>query len=228
MDHRVRNVQFVDENQTSRRVLHLIDTSETGFGFEASEKEATGIGVGDLVGLRLSEDEGCVLGRVVRRVPGQMEGQVTIGVDSLSRVPQALTLKRTEPQGRPDDEDVYIYVPGRDESGAQDAFLVPEKILLDANAHDVRIGDDLFTIQFNRVRRKGRGWALAGFEIVEAKREPVGLQADPAPSSPLMLDLVPKAQTPPRFDAAKTGAYPRFELVDDDDPYRSEVSARLL
>ena len=239
MDHRVRNVQFADENQTSRRVLRLIDTSDTGFGFEASEKEATGMGVGDVVGIRLSEDEPCVLGRVVRRVPGQTEGQVTIGVDPLSRAPQALTLKRTEPQNRLDDEDVYIYVPGREDSGAHDAFLVPEKILLDANTHDVRIGDDVFTLQFNRVRRKGRGWALAGFEIVEAKRQPVGLQADPAaPSSPLMLDLVPKADTPKQFDPAKTGAYPRFDSartgtysrleLDEDDPYKAEVSAKFL
>jgi hypothetical protein len=176
---------------------------------------------------------------VVRRVPGQLEGQVTIGVDALSRAPQALTLKRTQPQNRLDDEDVYIYVPGREDSGAHDAFLVPEKILLDAHTHDVRIGDDVFTLQFNRVRRKGRGWALAGFEIVQAKRQPVGLQANPAaPSSPLMLDLVPKADTPKQFDPAKTGAYPRFDSsrtgtysrleLDDDDPYKAEVSARLL
>ncbi len=239
MDHRVRNVQFVDENQASRRVLRLTDTSDTGFGFEASENEATGIGVGDVVGIRLTEDEPCVLGRVVRRVPGHTEGQVTIGVDALSRVPQALKLKRTDPQGRPDDEDDYIYVPGCDKSGAQDSFLVSEKLLLDASSRELRIGDDIFTIQFNRVRRKGRGWALAGFEIVEAKRQPVGLQADPtAPSSPLMLDLVPKAETPKQFDPAKTGTYPRFdatktgtrarlEMVDYDDPYKAEVRGRM-
>ncbi|HUQ29880.1 MAG TPA: hypothetical protein VM051_14885 [Usitatibacter sp.] len=251
MDHRVRNVQFADENHTTRRVLRLIDTSDTGFGFEANEKDVTGIGVGDLVGIRLSEDEPCVLGRVVRRVPGQVEGQVTLGVDALTRVPQALTLKRSEPQNRPDDEDVYIYVPGRDDSGALDAFLVPEKILLDASSHEVRVGEDVFTIQFNRVRRKGRGWALAGFEILSAKRFPVGLQADPvvAPSSPLMLDLVPKADAPRQFDPAKTGAYPRFDgartgahprfdgartgshprlEMDENDPFRNELSSRLL
>src|SRR4051812_49339697 len=135
-------------------------------------------------------------------------------------------LSRTPPQNRPDDEDVYVYVPGGDESGAHDAFLVPEKIVIDGNSHDARIGDDVFTLQFNRMRRKGRGWALAGFEIVEAKR--VAPQpAAAAPSSPLLYDTVARAETPRRFDPAKTGAYPRFEL-EDDDPWKAEVSPRLL
>ena len=229
MDHRVRQVQFVDENESSRRTLRLIDVSDTGFGFEASEKDATGIGVGDLIGMRIADDEPCVLGRVVRRVPGQVEGQVVIGVDTISRTPQAIKLARTQPQNRADDADVYIFVPGHEDSGAHDAFLVPEKIVIDGNSHDARIGDDVFTLQFNRVRRKGRGWALAGFEIVEAKRvaPEVVVEAPDAPSSPLFHDTVPRAETPKHFDPAKTGAYPRFELVEDD-PYKGELSARLL
>jgi hypothetical protein len=213
-----------------RRVLRLIDVSETGFGFEATEKEASGMGVGDVIGVRLSDEEPCVLGRVVRRVPGQIEGKVILGIDTITRAPQAITLKRTPPLGRPDDQDVYIYVPGNDDSGAQDSFLVPEKIVIDGNSHDAHIGDDTFTLQFNRVRRKGRGWALAGFEIVEAKRMAPMPTPDPeAPSSPLLLDTVPKAETPPRFDPARTGHYPRFELVEEIvDPWKHEVGARLL
>jgi hypothetical protein len=232
MDHRVRQVQFVDENESQRRVLRLIDVSETGFGFEATEKEASGMGVGDVIGLRLTDEEPCVLARIVRRVPGPIEGKVVLGVDTITRTPQAITLKRTAPQGRPDDQDVYIYVPGNDDSGARDSFLVPEKIVIDGNSHDARIGDDVFTLQFNRVRRKGRGWALAGFEIVQAKRvAPEALPTpDPnAPSSPLLLDTVPKAETPKQFDPARTGHYPRFELVDDNsDPWKNELTARLL
>jgi len=228
MDHRVRQVQFVDENESSRRSMRLVNVSETGFGFEAGERDLMGVGVGDVLGMRFSEDEPCVLGRVVRRMPGQVEGQVVLGVETLSRTPQAVTLTRTQPQGRPDDEDSYIYIPGCETSGAQDAFLVPEKIVIDGSSHDARIGDDVFTLRFNRVRRKGRGWALAGFEIVEAKRFVPAPQPDPAaPSSTLFLDTVPAAEEPKRFDPAKTGAYPRFEL-DEDDPFKRELSARLL
>ena len=228
MEHRMRQVQFSDENQSSRRSLRLVDVSDNGFGFEASDREVIGIAVGDVVGMRISDDEPCVLGRVVRRVPGQVEGQLMIGVEILSRTPQAVTLARAQKQNRPDDEDVYIYIPGAEDSGAQDAFLLPEKIVIDGSSHEACIGEDVFTLQFNRVRRKGRGWAMAGFEIVEAKRIPAELQPDPAaPSSPLFTDTaVPAAEEARRFDPAKTGAYPRFEL--EEDPYKSELSARLL
>ena len=227
MDHRIRQVQFADENESSRRTLRLIDVSETGFGFEASEKEAMGIGVGDLIGIRAGESEPCVLGRVVRRVPGQVEGHLIIGVDTITRSPQAITLARTQPQNRPGDQDVYIYVPGAEDSGAHDAFLVPEKVAIDGNTHEARLGDDVFTLQFNRVRRRGRGWVLAGFEIVEAKHVVAAETPAEEVACPLFYDTVPKAETPRHFDPAKTGAYPRFELAEDD-PWKSELSARLL
>jgi hypothetical protein len=202
---RIRAIQFSDEYEASRRFLRLADISDTGFGIEASEKEATGIAVGDLLGLRLSDEEPCVLGRVVRRVPGQTEGQVTIGVRAISNAPQALTVSRSDPQGRPDDDDLYIYVPGDDNSGAQDAFLVPEKILQEQVSHVACIGDDIFTLQFNRVRRKGRGWALAGFEILEAKR--IGALAEAG---------APGAGVTPAALAESFRGVPKFELVDKD------------
>jgi hypothetical protein len=180
---RLRQVPYVDES--SRRFLCLVDVSDTGFGFEATEKESMGIGVGDLVGLRLSDEDRCVLGRVVRRVPGQVEGRVIIGVRSICNAPQALTLSRTRRQDRADDDSVFVYVPGDEDSGAHDAFLVPERVLQEQTSHDTCVGDDIFTIQLNRVRRKGRGWALMGFEILAAKRvgstpkfELVGMDVD--------------------------------------------------
>ena len=216
---RIRQIQFSDEYESSRRFLHLADVSETGFGIEASEKEAIGIAVGDLVGLRISDEEPCVLGRVVRRVPGP-EGQVVIGVLAISNSPQALTLARTHPQGRPDDQGLFIYVPGSDDSGAQDAFLVPEKLLQEQCSHETAIGEDVFTLQFNRVRRKGRGWALAGFEILDAKRVAALPEADQpaaaAPASPL---------------PGTRREVPQFELANDGDyahAYEQELPSRLL
>ena len=131
----MRTIQFSDEYESSRRFLRLADVSDTGYGIEASEKEAIGIAVGDLLALRLSDEEPCALGRVVRRVPGAVDGQVVIGVRAISNSPQALTLSRKERQGRPDDDSLFIYVPGDDASGAQDAFLVPEKILQGMREH---------------------------------------------------------------------------------------------
>jgi hypothetical protein len=197
---RIRAVQFLDEFESPRRYLRLADVSETGYGLEASEKDAFGIGVDDLVGIKLSEDEPCVLGRVARRVPGQHEGLVIIGVRALTGEPQALTLSRTQRQNRPDDDELFIYVPGAEDSGAQDAFVVHEKLLNEPGSHEATLGEDRFTIQFNRVRRKGRGWALAGFEILEAKRVDIEAEraAAAAPAS------VPQA---PKFERVPTDEY---------------------
>ena len=220
---RIRQIQFSVEYESSRRFLRLADVSDTGFGFEVSEKESTGIAVGDILGLRLSDEDPCVLGRVVRRVPGQLEGEVIIGVRSISHSPQALTLSRTQRQGRPEDDGLYIYVPGGDDSGAHDAFLVPEKLLQEQTAHETRIGEDVFTLQFNRVRRKGRGWALAGFEILDAKRVEA-LPEDGSPPAAAVIGV--NAPTAPR------NSIPLFELAGNDLDYSGawnrELSSRLL
>ncbi|HEX4331612.1 MAG TPA: hypothetical protein VH040_05720 [Usitatibacter sp.] len=208
---RIRQVQFLDEFESPRRFLRLVDVSDTGYGLEASDQEAFGIGVGDLVGIKLSEDEPCVLGRVARRVPAAYQGKVVIGVNALCADPQALTLSRKERQNRPDDDELFIYVPGCEASGAHDAFVVHEKLLNEPGVHEAMLGDDRFTLQFNRVRGKGRGWALAGFEILEARR--VDVEAERAAA------------------AAVSPTMPRFELVPTDDyahAFDQELGNRLL
>jgi len=210
---RIRQVQFLDEFESPRRFLRLVDVSDTGFGLEASDQEAFGIGVGDLVGIKLSDERRCVLGRVARRVPGPHAGKVVIGVNALCAQPRALTLSRRQRQNRPDDDELFIYVPGADGSGAQDAFLVHEKVLNETGAHEAMVGDDRFTLQFNRVRRKGRGWALAGFEILEAKR--VDIEAERAAAAA----------------SAAVPAEPKLELVASDDyahAFDQELGHRLM
>lgn len=210
---RIRAVQFLDEFESPRRFLRLTDVSDSGYGLEATEKEAFGIAVGDLVGMKLSEDDPCVLGRIARRVPGAQEGVVVIGVRALTAEPQALTLSRTQRQNRPDDDELFIYVPGGEDSGAQDSFVVNEKLLNEPSVLETTLGEERFTLQFNRVRRKGRGWALAGFEILEAKR--VDLEAERA--------LANASQAAPEA--------PKFELVANEEyanAFDHEMSSRLL
>ncbi|HLX25166.1 MAG TPA: hypothetical protein VKR38_17590 [Usitatibacter sp.] len=162
---RLRQVQFASEYEASRRILRLVDISDSGYGFEATEKEAANLAVDDLVSLRLARDEGCVLGRVTRRVPGAILGHVTIGIEELSDHPRSITLSRTTADGRREDE-AFIYVAGSDACGKQDSFIAPEKSLRDMESRDACIAGQRFTLRFNRVRRSGRGWALVGFEIL--------------------------------------------------------------
>ena len=88
-----------------------------------------------------------------------------------------------------------------------------EKLLNEPGALETTLGDDRFTLQFNRVRRKGRGWALAGFEILEAKR----IDAETELAAAGAAGAAPEA--------------PKFELVSNDEyanAFDREVSSRLL
>ena len=116
------------------------------------------------------------------------------------------TLTRVDAFDRGDADGTFLYVPGDDESGRRDAFLVSEAMFQQQHSYVARVGEEAFTLRFNRVRAKGRGWLLAGFEIVTPR------QAAPAP--------------------ADADAEPSFELVLDEethevDPWANEVSPRL-
>jgi hypothetical protein len=66
------------------------------------------------------------------------------------------------------DEGTYLFVPGEDASGRHDAFVVPYRLLESHERFRVERGGRDFAFAFNRVRRRGRGWALAGYEMVDA------------------------------------------------------------
>jgi hypothetical protein len=212
----------------SKRYLWLVDVSESGYGFEALGRDAVGIEVGDLIGWRKAKGEPCTIGKVVRRVPGASPGQVFLGVQRLTDAAQPLRLVE-EVGERELSENTFVFVAGIDESGRHDAFLLPENLQRDNAAFRARAGNDLYKLRFNRVRNKGRGWVLAGFEIVmaEAPQAPLSFgstQPQDLPSLEFTLeDLSPSAPPP----------VPRFELtLAEDDEYdrafTREVGSRLL
>jgi hypothetical protein len=215
-----------DLDDPSRRYLWLVDASETGFGFEALGRDSVGIEVGDLLGWRRAKGEPCTVGKVVRRVPGGQPGQVFFGVQRLTHAAQPLRLVE-EVGDRELSENTFVFVPGADDSGRHDAFLLPEKLVRD-NAFRTRAGNDLYKLRFNRVRNKGRGWVLAGFEIVTAEK-PLAPQVFEPSSS---LDL-PSLNFTPRKTVAPTELPAlEFSLADDEEEFdrafTREVGSRLL
>jgi hypothetical protein len=153
----------------SKRYLWLLDVSDSGFGFEALGRDAVGIEVGDLLGWRTAKGQPCTIGKIVRRVPGSSPGQVFLGVQRLADA--AVPLRLVEEIGERElSEDTFVFVPGADDSGRHDAFLLPENLERENAAFRARAGNDVYKLRFNRVRNKGRGWVLAGFEIVTADR----------------------------------------------------------
>jgi hypothetical protein len=149
-----------------RRFVRLLDASETGWLIEAAEPTASRLVVGELLALRFHAGTACVLACVVRCVRHADAETALIGLERLSHPGLAMRpcALRTE-HGL---EGTYVYVPGDDASGRQDAFVVPYRLLESSDRFLVRRGAREFALGFNRVRRRGRGWALAGYEMVDA------------------------------------------------------------
>jgi hypothetical protein len=148
-----------------KRYLWLTDTSATGCGFEALDADAKGIEIGDLVGWRRGSGGKMMLGRVIRRLPSTTAGQVFLGLQLLTETGLPFTLTRADAFDRGNAEAQFLYVPGDDASGRRDAFLIPESTFQLQHTYHARMGDEAYTVKFNRVRDKGRGWILAGFEV---------------------------------------------------------------
>ena len=187
----------------SKRYLWLSDTSATGCGFEALESDAAGIELGDVVGWRRAGSGAIMLGRVIRRLPSTTMGQVFLGVQVLTEGALPFMPARADAFDRGTADTTFLFVPGDDGSGRRDAFLLAETTYQQQYSYHARTGEEAYTIKFNRVRNKGRGWILAGFEVVPAKRAEVAGAAKDSRSFELVLD--------DRFD----------------DPWGNEVSPRL-
>jgi len=149
-----------------RRMVRLMDASDTGWLIEAADAAAAPLVVGELLALRFHAGTPLVLACVVRCVRQAESATLLVGLERLSNpgLPLRPCALRTE-HGL---EGTYVFVPGEDSSGRQDAFVVPYRLLESSERFFVRHGGHDFALGFNRVRRRGRGWALAGYEMVDA------------------------------------------------------------
>jgi len=150
--------------EATRRYLWQVDASATGAGFEALDADANGILLGDVIAWRTGPGAAVSVGCVARRQRWPGGGQVFFGVRLLSHAAQAL---RMEPEvaAQRDEGETWLFVPGGDASGREDAFLLPEGRYETRLAHLVRTANGTFRVRLNRVRDRGRGWILAGFEV---------------------------------------------------------------
>jgi hypothetical protein len=191
----------------TRRYFWLTDVSESGYGFEALGADALGIDVGDILGWRNAAGEPCFIGRVARRMPASSPGQVYFGVQLLTTDAQAVALVEIAGD-REVSEGLQIFVPGEDDSGRRDAFLMSESRHRESSLLRARVDGRSFLLRPNRVRQRGRGWVLAGFEVE--------VQAQAAvPVEPVVE--VPRFRLPGEDEDA---------LIED--AFRREVGARLL
>lgn len=147
-----------------RRMVRVANASDTGFGLEGSDADCGGIGVGEIVALRLQDEGPLELCKVVRCVPSA-PGRTWLGVRRISARARPIEVLPSRNRARQRDM-TLLFVPGEDESGRHDACLVPERTFTESKELEAYLGGCIYTFQFNRPRDRGRGWVLAGFEIM--------------------------------------------------------------
>jgi hypothetical protein len=190
--------------EAARRYLWLVDESASGMGFEALESDAQGIEAGDLLGWRRGEGHALEVARVTRRLPAATNGQVFFGVQRIGSAARPVTLSQVVSFDNGGADGAYLFVPGDDASGVRDAFLLPESAYDPRALFQARAAGQAFTLRFNRTRVRGRGWLLAGFEVVP-----------PQPAEPERI--------------AASCDLPTLELAAEEmeDPWSREVRERL-
>jgi hypothetical protein len=174
-----------------RRTVRVVDVSASGFGLEGDLAGCGEIAVGDVVALRRTLEGPVELGKVARRLradddgrvhlgvmraTGSPEARILVGVKQLSKAVRRLSVTYSAGNAGARSEQM-LFVPGDDPSGRNDAFLVAESAIADRRSFVAEIGGQTFTLGLNRVRDRGRGWALAGFEIFAMARTAPSLAA---------------------------------------------------
>jgi hypothetical protein len=154
-----------------RRTAQLVDSSDTGMGLEGCRVECGDIMAGDLVGVRSSPGEPLVLGMVVRSVGSVTAGRMVLGVRRLSSAGCPAGVRDTSREGASARLQM-IFVEGEDGTGRRDGCLVTEREYERRARFEAQLGERIFGFRFNRVRERGRGWILAGFEIDGVRKLP--------------------------------------------------------
>ena len=176
------------EVRDTRRIVQLMDVSDTGLSVEGEEADCSEIAVDDLVAIRINANEALLLASVVRRLPAATGGRVILGLRRLTSAAQPVRA-RDLGGGALLPELLLLYIPGADESGQQDAYLTSKETAAQRAQFETTVGADTFTFRFNRVRESGRGWVMAGFEITAWRRRPApAVKAADAPTAGMTFD----------------------------------------
>jgi uncharacterized protein YjeT (DUF2065 family) len=160
--------------------MRLQDHNETGVGFLVDEADDAHVETGDLIAMRLYPDRPFVIGEIVRKRAASASSGISVGVRLISRDAVALALEFESSDDQPGSECRCLYIPGLDRSGRHDAIVVPEGAFRPGKVLRLKEKGEVLRMSLNRVRRKGRGWVVAGFEIVVDE----GPAAQGAASSP--------------------------------------------
>lgn len=153
-----------------KRALLLCDRSDNGFGLEGNAADCRDINIGSVIAIRLVNAGPLLICRVMRRLHDGVADRVTLGAWLITASGQLLPVRRDAGRNQAMVQEVLVFVPGNESSGAHDGFLIPDALLRDRLRLESTLDDGEYAFRFNRVREKGSGWSLAGFEIVSVQR----------------------------------------------------------
>jgi len=154
--------------EDSRRHLRLADPGIVGFGFEGPQKDAAGIGVGELLGWRDFPAGALALGHVVRRVDDRTPGTAFLGVEVLTLNAQPIPFTQVDGDGTAV-EAAHLLVADGGDSARRDAFIVSEATFDRHDSYHVVLRGERHVLRFDEARAKGPGWVLAGFQLLPEK-----------------------------------------------------------
>jgi hypothetical protein len=157
------------DSEQPRRFVRIRDVSDTGMRLVAQERDWQSIEVGDLLGFREPSTGTFVVCEVVRKLPDSEPQCVQLGVSVVSREPRRVTFK---PHGGAGATLDALYLPGEDNCGRADMLLGTDNDIAGFGVRDLEVGAFIHAVQPNRVRRRGRGWTAAGFEVLEVSPIP--------------------------------------------------------
>jgi hypothetical protein len=149
--------------EVARRTMRLLDESDGGLGLEG-EEGAHALEAGTLIAVRRAPAELPLLCELVRRVaiPGT---PTRFGARVLSGDMKSITLA-CEGKGA---GVKALFVAGHDSSGRGDSIVVSSSDFDPEAIHEVQFADRVYRVRLNRLRHRGRGWVLAGLEVVDAR-----------------------------------------------------------
>jgi hypothetical protein len=154
-----------DEEILSWRVN---DLSSKGFGLLADRGISDEVILNGLIGIRNQENPGWMLGRVVRKLPNRVKGEVLVGVEVMHFRPARVELQplvEKTPAGAPVEA---LFCDGDDPGGKLDALVMRVQDFSSEHGFHLTSGGSRFQIRLNRIVAKGADWIKARFEI-EAK-----------------------------------------------------------
>jgi hypothetical protein len=151
----------------ARCIVNLDNVSDSGLGLEGSNAQCEAMVVGSLIGLRPTPGGPLVIGTITRNIVAAGHGRVVVGVRQISS--EAKMVGITVGTGSDARVVPMLWIQGGDDSGSRDGYLVSERTFDQGLTYEVCAGQNTYSFRFNRVRERGRGWILAGFEVLAAR-----------------------------------------------------------